>query len=105
METFVMVTRLSPDAVESPEKIEELEAQVMERIRSECPQIKWTQNLTLLGPWDYLDTFEAPDVETAMKASTLVRTYGHAHTEVWPATEWKHYKKLVHELPKGKGNA
>lgn len=53
----------------------------------------------MLGPYDYLDIFEAPEIETAMKVSTLVRTFGHAHTEVWAATEWQRFKELVRALP------
>jgi uncharacterized protein with GYD domain len=41
----------------------------------------------VLGAYDYVDIFEAADIEVAMKVSTIVRTFGHAHTEVWPAIE------------------
>ncbi|MEJ2699606.1 MAG: GYD domain-containing protein [Desulfuromonadales bacterium] len=54
------------------------------------------------GGSDYLDVFRAPDIETAMKVSTIVRAFGHAHTEVWAATEWKRYKEMVRNL-KGAG--
>jgi uncharacterized protein with GYD domain len=101
MQNFVMLTRISPDTAHSPEELEELESKVADRIRKECPEIHWTQNLTLMGPWDYLDTFEAPDIETAAKVSALVRTYGHAQTEVWAATEWDRFKEKMHEGQKG----
>jgi hypothetical protein len=50
MLTFIMLTRLSPEAVRSP------------------------------------------------KAPTLVRTFGHAHTEIWTATEWDRFKGIVRTL-------
>jgi uncharacterized protein with GYD domain len=52
-----------------------------------------------MGPYDYVDIFEAPSIQAAMRVSALVRTYGHAHTEVWPALAWPDFKKIVHELP------
>jgi uncharacterized protein with GYD domain len=101
MPTFVMLTRLSSDAIQSPQSLEELENRVMERVRSECPQVEWIQNYAMLGPYDYLDIFRAPDIDTAFKIGTLVRTFGHADTEVWTATEWGKFKDMVRHLPSG----
>jgi hypothetical protein len=46
---------------------------------------------------NYLDIFEAPDLETA-RVAALVRSYGHAHTGMgshW----WERCKELVRHLP------
>ena len=98
MLTFVMLTRLSPDAVRSPQTLEQLERKAMERIRKECPDVEWISNYAILGPCDYLDVFRARDVETAAKVSTLIRTFGHAQTEIWPATEWGRFKEIIRQL-------
>jgi len=97
--TFVMLTRLSPQALKSPRSLEELEGRVMERIRSECPKVEWVYNLAVLGPYDYVDVFRAPDTETAFKVATLIRTFGHAHTEIWTGLEWARFKDMVRALP------
>lgn len=99
MSTFVMLTRLSGESIRSPKTLEELERRVMERIRSECPQVDWVHNFAILDPYDYLDIFSAPDLDTAFKVATIVRTFGHAQTEVWAATEWKAFKDMVRHLP------
>ncbi len=98
MLTFVMLTRLSPDAVRSPQTLEELERNAMERVRKECPEVEWISSYAILGPCDYLDIFRTKDVETAAKVSTLVRTFGHAQTEIWSATEWSRFKEIVRQL-------
>jgi uncharacterized protein with GYD domain len=98
MPTFVMLTRLAPGAVSSPPALEQLERQAMERVRAECPSVEWVQGYAVLGPHDYLDIFQAPDIETATKVSALIRTFGHAQTEIWPAMEWARYKELVRDL-------
>lgn len=99
MPTFIMLTRVSPDALRSPKGVEVLERVAMTAVRAECPTVEWMQSYAVLGPYDYLDVFQAPDVETATKVATLVRIAGHAHTEVWAATPWTRYKEMVRELP------
>jgi uncharacterized protein with GYD domain len=51
------------------------------------------------GPYDYMDIFQADDNDAAIKISTIVRTFGHAHSEVWPATDWAHFKEMARTLP------
>lgn len=100
MQTFIMLTRLSPDAVKSPKSMEEIEKKVMEKVRKECPDIEWVHNFALLGPYDYVDIFRAPDELSAFKLSALVRTLGHCTTEIWGATEWTRFKDVIHDLAK-----
>jgi len=96
--TFVLLTRLSPEAVRTPQALEELEREAMRRIRDECPGVEWVNNCAVFGPYDYLDIFRAPDIETAAKVATLIRIHGRAQTETWAAVEWDRFKELVHEL-------
>ena len=99
MLTFIMLTRLSPGALRSPRSLEELEQQVKEQIQTDCPEIEWVHNYAVLGDCDYLDIFKAPDMEAALKVAAIVRTSGHAHAEIWTATEWRSYKDIIRELP------
>jgi uncharacterized protein with GYD domain len=98
MPTYVMVTRVSPEIMRSPQTLEELEHKAMEKIHEYCPQVKWLQSYAILGPYDYLDIFEAPDNDTATKVSTLIRAHGRSHSEVWVATEWQRFKQMLHAL-------
>jgi len=98
MTAFVLLTRLSPDALHQPRSFETLERRVDERVRAHCPGVKWVASYALLGPWDYMDVIEAPDLETATKVSVLVRSHAHAHTELWPAMPWQDFKGMLHAL-------
>lgn len=101
MGAYVMATRLQAGAVQSPKSLETLEKKVMERIRSECPQVEWIHNYAILGPWDYLDVFHAPNETDAFKVATIIRSFGHAHTEIWAAREWGAFKEMIRDLPEG----
>ena len=98
MQTFVMLTRLAPGSIQSPKMLEDLERRVMEHIRESCKGVEWLGSYAILGPCDYLDIFKAPDLDMASKVSALVRTFGHAQTEIWAATEWAHFKDVVRSL-------
>jgi uncharacterized protein with GYD domain len=99
MQTFIMLTRLAHGALKAPMELETLEHQVRERIHNECPEVVWAGNWAVCGPYDYVDVFHARDVEAAMKVATIIRTFGHAQTELWPAVEWKRFKEMIHHLP------
>lgn len=101
MPDYVMLTRLAPGSLSTPAELENLEKKVMERIRSQCPEVEWKDSFAVMGPYDYVDLFTAPDNETATKVSALIRTFGHAHTEVWAATRWARFKEIVRDLPAG----
>lgn len=32
------------------------------------------------------------DIGTATKVATIIRTFGHAETEIWAGTEWRDFK-------------
>jgi uncharacterized protein with GYD domain len=66
--------------------------------------VKWISNYAILGPYDYLDIFSAPDLDQAVKVAAIVRSYGHASTEIWPALEWEQFKKTLRVYQARKAN-
>ena len=98
MGTYVMLTRLTPEALKKPESVTDLNRQVEDRIKKECPGVKWLANYAVLGPCDYLDIFEAPDTDAATKVALLVRSFGHGTTETWVATQWDRFTGLATSL-------
>lgn len=97
MPTYVMMTRLAPEAVSEPRYVEKLEKRVSEHIRKACPEVKWIGSYSVLGPYDYLDIFEAPNEESATKVALITRSYGQGTTETWIATPWERYVRIAKE--------
>ncbi len=95
MATYVVLTQLTPEAVKSPSDLKRLEKAVAERVRKECPQVKWLANYAILGPYDYLDLFEAPDESVAARVVMIIRSFGHAQTETWTALPWERFESLI----------
>ena len=44
MGTYVMLTRLTPEALKKPKSVTDLNRQVENRIKKECPGVKWLAN-------------------------------------------------------------
>ena len=80
MSTYVVLTRLTPEAMKTPGELKRLERVISDHVRRECPQVKWVANYAILGPYDYLDIFEAPDETVAAKVVMIIRSYGHGQT-------------------------
>ena len=95
MATYVMLTRVSPEAVADPGQLAALGDLVAERLKAECPEVRWLASYAVLGPHDYVDIFEAPDTEAAARAALIVRSVGRATTEVWSAVPWDRFRDLV----------
>jgi uncharacterized protein with GYD domain len=98
MATYIMLTRLAPDAVTRPEAFEQLNRAVIAQIQKDCPEVRWLANFLVLGPYDYLDIFEAPDNEAAAKIAVIIRSFGHGTTEIWPAVAWERFREIALSL-------
>lgn len=103
MATFIMTTRLSHAALTDPGSIQDLSVLIADKVKRACPTVIWWSNYVVLGPADYLDIFTAPDIETATKVATIIRSFGHATTEIWPAIEWDGFKALLGDLEAADG--
>jgi len=100
MASYIMLTKLSPEALTRPGAVAELNKKVEARVRRECRGVKWIANYAVLGSCDYLDIFDAPDTDTATRVALLVRSFGHATTETWVATPWDRFLALAQGLKK-----
>jgi uncharacterized protein with GYD domain len=95
METYVIITRILPEAISDPAELPDLARKVCEKIKLECPEVVWKDSYAVLGRFDVLDIIEAPSRESAERAALVIRSYGHATTEILAATPWKQF---IHSL-------
>jgi uncharacterized protein with GYD domain len=104
MRTFILLTKLaSPDA-----RVVEIGAKHKERARSgrvwleeiqeKCPEIQFKAHYALMGYWDSMHIYEAPDEETAAKVSMLTRAHGAAQVESWLALPYEKILKITEEI-------
>jgi uncharacterized protein with GYD domain len=91
MGTYIILSRVSPDALRGPQSLRKLADEVSAKVRSECPGVTWKASYGTLGRFDVVDIVESDDLKQIQKVSKVLRTYGHEVTETLVATPWKEF--------------
>jgi uncharacterized protein with GYD domain len=91
MATYVILSRISPQAFDEPEDFKDLAKDASEQIKRQCPGVTWKDSYATLGRFDVVDIVEAADAKEVERAAMIVRAYGHASTETMVATSWKEF--------------
>lgn len=100
MKTFVLMTKLAPQDANLVEVGSKLQDHArngrawIKEIKKRCPQVKFKEQYALLGYWDFMHIYEAPDDETAALVSLLSRDHGTHLVENWPAIPYERILKL-----------
>ncbi len=91
MATYVMLSRFSPEAFREPKDFKKLAEEVSDRIKKECPGVKWKASYATLGRFDVVDVVESDDPKQVGKAAMIIHAYGHSTTETLLATPWDEF--------------
>ena len=91
MATYVILSRVSPEAFADPAGFRHLAKAVAETIKAECPGVTWKASYATLGRFDVVDIVEADDIKQVEKASVIIRSVGHSITETMAATPWNDF--------------
>lgn len=98
MPTFILMTKLSPDAMCDPRGRRAVGRAWMDKVKTLCPEVRWISHYAILGPYDFMDIYEAPDDETAHRVSLISRSEGATTAESWGALPYDRYVPLVEEV-------
>jgi len=70
----------------------------LNEVKKKCPKVKFIAHYALLGQFDFLDIYEAPDEETAAKVSLISQINGAFQSESMPAIPYKRFLEIVKEI-------
>lgn len=98
MATFVLMTKLSPDIATQMKDRAAIGRAWIERVHEKCPGVRFISHYAVLGPYDFLDIYEAPDEETAAKVSLISMANGAQKAESWVALPYKRMLELAAEI-------
>ena len=91
MATYVILSKLSPEGFRAPSEFRQLAETVSQKIKAECPKVRWKDSYALMGRFDVVDVVEADSPADVEKAAMIIRCSGHATTETMHATPWKDF--------------
>ena len=101
MKTFVMMTKIAPQDANIIDITNRLKAHSkdstawLDEINKQCPEVKVLAHYALLGPYDFMCIYEAPDEKTAAKVSLLSRGRGAFQVESWHAIPSREIAELI----------
>lgn len=98
MPLFVLMTRLNPESLHDAHGRQAMGKEWLKRVRTLCPEVKFVAHYAILGPYDFMDIYEAPDVETAHKVSLVSRAEGAVSAESWQALPYEQFLHLLQQV-------
>jgi len=98
MATFVLLTKLSSESLGDLRKRENIGRKWLEAVKRKCPEVKWVEHYALLGPFDFMDIYEAPGEEIAAKVSMITMSKGAVKAETWTALPYKKFLAVAKGL-------
>ena len=98
MQTYVLMTKLSPDASKQVKDQARSGRKWLEQVKEKCPEVNFLAHYALLGPYDFLDIYEAPNEEVAAKVSLISSKSGASQAESWVAIPYKRFVELAEEI-------
>jgi len=98
MQTYVLMTKLSPDATKRLRDQARSGQKWLEEVKEKCPEVNFLAHYALLGQFDFLDIYEAPDEEVAAKVSMISLKNGASTAESWVAIPYMRFVELAEEI-------
>ncbi|HOW25446.1 MAG TPA: GYD domain-containing protein [Bacteroidales bacterium] len=98
MNTYILMTKLAPDVLRQMKDRAKLGRSWLEQVKEKCPEVRFVAHYAILGQYDFLDIYEAPDEETAAKVSMISQANGAIQAVSLPAIPYKKFLKLVEDI-------
>lgn len=98
MPTFVLMTRLSPAAIQDAAGRRAMGKAWLKKVKKSCPKVKFRGHYAILGRYDFMDIYDAPDIETAHRISLISRAEGAVQAESWQALPYDEFLRVLDEV-------
>lgn len=98
MQTYILLTKLTPEVSQQMKERAAIGRAWLDRVKEKCPEVEFLAHYALLGRYDFLDIFEAPDEEAAAKVSMISLSNGAFQAESLIAIPYRKFLELTEEI-------
>jgi uncharacterized protein with GYD domain len=98
MQTYILLTKLSPELSKKVKDRASIGRAWLDQVKEKCPMVNFISHYALLGKYDFIDIYEAPDEETAAKVSLISLSNGAFSAESLIAIPYKKFLDLTEEI-------
>lgn len=98
MTTYILLSKISLRHPGEIRALAEMDREFEKRLREECPEVRRIASYALLGEYDFLHIFEAPDAKAAAKVALLVNIFGRCTTQTLTAIPFEEFREMVEKL-------
>jgi uncharacterized protein with GYD domain len=98
MALYVLATKLGSAALNDSRGRRKAGQEWKAKVERLVPGVRWVVHYAVLGRYDFLDVYEAPNDEAAMLVSLLSRELGASSAESWPAMAYESFLHLAERV-------
>jgi uncharacterized protein with GYD domain len=98
MTTFVLLSKVAAESVRRVKNLPAMDKAFERKLKEQCPEVKRIASYALLGSYDFMHIFEAPDAVNAAKVALLANEFGAGSTQTLTAIPFAEFSKLLKEI-------
>jgi uncharacterized protein with GYD domain len=98
MTTFILLSKVSSASAGEISHLAEMDKTLDRELAESLPEVKRIASYALLGAYDFMHIFEAPDAATAAKVALLANRFGVSSTQTLTAIPFHEFSELARDV-------
>ena len=98
MTTFVLLSKVAAASAGEMTDVVEMDELFDEELAESLPEVRRIASYALLGAYDFMHIFEAPNAATAAKVALLANRFGVSSTQTLTAIPFAEFKELAQDV-------
>ena len=98
MTTFVLLSKISLEGAKHIRSLGQMDLEFQKQLEERFPDVRRLASYALLGAYDFLHIFEAPDAKVAAKVALLSNAFGVSTTETMTAIPFDEFREMLDEV-------